>query len=94
MFTKSEGGERSRWRKDIARNMLNGESGCGCGCGDCCGDDPNPSRVRAEPFGFGFLIVGRMFDGRRASRITVCRRATGVGEDADDADVVVVVVLE
>jgi len=86
MFKRSEGGERSRRRKGIARNMLHGESCCGCGCGDCCGDD----RDRAEPL----PIAGRIFDGSGASRTTVCRRrATGVGEDADDADDAVVVVV-
>jgi hypothetical protein len=98
MFTRSEGGERSRRRKGIARNMLRGERCCSCGGGlddRCCDGDSD----RAEPV-LEFAVAGRMlFDGARdgsVSRVTVCRRrATGVGEDddADDNEDVVTVVL-
>lgn len=97
MFKRSEGGERSRRRNGIARNMLRGEScksACACVCGgreddeDCgCVDD----RDRAEPV-LEFAVAGRMFDvdaGGAAGpiRVTVCRRRTitGVGEDATAA---------
>src|SRR6266852_1662711 len=94
MFKRSEGGERSRRRNGIARNMLRGESCCGgCGgCDDCCCCDDD-DRDRAEPV-LEFAVAGRMlFDGGGAgpTRVTVCRRrTTGVGED-DDADDVMVV---
>jgi hypothetical protein len=96
MFKRSEGGERSRRRNGIARNMLRGESCCGCGCGGlwddcCCRDDGD----RAEP-ALVFAFAGRMlFDGGGAgpTRVTVSRRrTTGVGEDAEDDDVMVVLV--
>ncbi len=89
MFKRSEGGERSLRRKGIARNMLRGESGGGGGGGGCSDND----RDRPEPF--RFPITGRIEGGDPgASRVTVCRRTTGVGEDADDdvEEVVVVVV--
>jgi len=94
MFRRSEGGERSRRRKGIARNMLRGES-CGGGCGDR--DD------RAALLALGFAPAeGKIFDdddggdddddARGASR-----RDTGVwdtfGDDEDvDVDVLVLVV--
>jgi hypothetical protein len=101
MFKRSEGGERSRRRKGIARNMLRGERCCSGGGGGwddrCCDGDSD----RAEPV-LGFAVAGRMlFDGAgdgSVSRVTVCRRrATGVGEDddadANDEDVVTVVLV-
>lgn len=100
MFKRSEGGERSRRRKGIARNMLRAESCCSCGGWDdcCCCDDSD----RAEPV-LGFAVAGIVFDAGGASRVvTLCRRRTttgGVGEDAgedddtDDEDVVTVVLV-
>jgi hypothetical protein len=88
MFKRSEGGERSLRRKGIARNMLRGErGGGGSGCSDDDGDRPEP---------FEFPITGRIEGGDAgASRVTVCRRTTGVEEDADDdvEEVAVVVVV-
>jgi hypothetical protein len=99
-FKRSEGGERSRRRNGIARNMLRGERCGSCGgCDDCCCDDDGD---RAEPV-LGFAVAGIAFDAGGASRfVTVCRRRTttgGVGEDADadddtdDEDVVTVVLV-
>jgi hypothetical protein len=100
MFKSSEGGERSRRRNGIARNMLRAERCCRCGGWDdccCCCDDSD----RAEPV-LGFAVAGIMFDAGGASRVvTLCRRRTttggGVGEDAgdddDDEDVVTVVLV-
>ena len=83
MLRRSEGGERSRRRKGIARKMLRGESctgdDCGCGwgwgCCDCCDCD-------RAPLGLGFAAVagsrmaldggGARGDGR------VCRRRAAV----------------
>jgi hypothetical protein len=78
MFRRSEGGERSRRRKGIARNMLRGESCCSVGCADR--DD------RAASLGFA-AAAGRIFDDDDASH-----RAAGVGDtfgEDEDEDVVV-----
>jgi len=94
-LTRSEGGERSRRRNGIARNMLRGEScggaGAGAGaCGDgggsddcgscCCCDDDDRDRAESP------VAVRRMLDGR-SRVITLCRRrtTTGAGEGADAA---------
>ena len=97
---RSEGGERSRRRNGMARNMLRGERCCSCGgWDDCCPRDDDDSD-RAEPV-LEFAVAGRLlFDAGGASRVVaVCRRrtATGVGEDADestdDEDVVMLVLV-
>jgi hypothetical protein len=105
MFKRSEGGERSRRRNGIARNMLRGESCCSaCGGWDdgCCFADDD--RDRAEPV-LEFAVAGRIFDGGGGTtgptRVTDCRRRTitGVGEDGasasadDDTDAVLVVLV-
>ena len=68
MFRRSEGGERSRRRNGIARNMLRGESCCCCfgggGSDDDCGCDDD--RDRAEPV-LEFAVAGRVFDGAGAA---------------------------
>lgn len=80
MFTRSEGGERSRRRKGIARKMLRGESCTGddgdCGCGrGCCDCDRAPLDV----VGSAAVAGRRMSDGARGESCVFRRRAAAAG---------------